>query len=256
MATVTLTTPNTDQAMRRARRPGHAPAAPPLSAHAALQLMWLASPALPVGGFSYSEVLEAAVAAGLVTNESQAAIWLRDQLQLGLARSDLAVVAKAFKAWARADLESITELNTWVGTTRESAELRQQTGQMGRSMVEWLKNRSGPADPRVAQLKALAPAPTWPVAFALAAAQTGAPQREALLSFAFGWAENMVQAALKAVPLGQSAGQRILAALIDEIPAAVDRAAALPDSARQAFTPMFAILSAQHEVQYSRLFRS
>jgi urease accessory protein len=77
-----------------------------------------------------------------------------------------------------------------------------------------------------------------------------------LLSFAFGWAENMVQAALKSVPLGQNAGQRILAALADEIPAAVDHAIGLMDSERQAFTPMLAILSAQHETQYSRLFRS
>ena len=243
--------------MPRVRRPD-----PPASADALLQLMWLASPALPVGGFSYSEVLEAAVDAGRVRDEAQAGAWLLDQLQLSLARSDLAVVAKAFKAWGRADLETIVELNAWVTTTRESAELRQQTEQMGRSMVEWLKNRGGSEagsqaiDARVAQLKALAPAPTWPVAFALAAQQTGAPLRDALLSFAFGWAENMVQAALKAVPLGQSAGQRILAALVGEIPAAVAHAAALMDSERQAFTPMLAILSAQHEMQYSRLFRS
>ena len=227
--------------------------------------MWLASPALPVGGFSYSEVLEAAVEAGLVRSEAQARAWLLDQLHLGLARSEIAVVAKAFKAWQRDDLHSIIELNAWVTTTRETSELRQQTEQMGRSMVEWLKNRMNPdATPpagtanatRVAQLKSLAPAPTWPVAFALAAAQSGAPLREALLAFAFGWAENMVQAALKSVPLGQSAGQRILASLASDIPAAVDHAVALLDSERQAFTPMLAILSAQHEVQYSRLFRS
>jgi urease accessory protein len=227
----------------------------PVGAHALLQLMWLASPALPVGGFSYSEGLEAAVEAGRVTNEAEAATWLRDQLHLALARSDLAVCAKAFKAWQRDDLAHVTELNDWVTTTRETAELRQQTQQMGRSLVEWLKNR-GEVDARVAQLKALTPAPTWPVAFALAAAQTGAPLREALLSFGFGWAENMVQAALKAVPLGQSAGQRVLAALVADLPTAVDQATALMDSERQAFTPMLAILSARHETQYSRLFRS
>jgi urease accessory protein len=226
------------------------------SASALLQLMWLASPALPVGGFSYSEVLEAAVDAGLVHDEAHAGAWLRDQLHLSLSRSDLAVVGKAFTAWLRNDLTRIAELNDWVATTRETSELRQQTEQMGRSMVEWLKNRSAPTDARVAQAQALEPAPTWPVAFALAAAQTGAPLRDAMLSFAFGWAENMVQAALKAVPLGQRAGQRILAGLTHEIPAAVDRAAVLMDSERQAFTPMLAILSAQHEVQYSRLFRS
>ena len=94
------------------------------------------------------------------------------------------------------------------------------------------------------------------MAFALAAAQTGAPLREALLAFAFGWAENMVQAALKSVPLGQSAGQRILAALVEAIPPAIDHAMTLADDDRQAFSPMLAILSAQHETQYSRLFRS
>lgn len=227
----------------------------PTSPSSLLQLMWLASPALPVGGFSYSEGLESAVEAGLVTDEASAGSWLLDQLHLSLARSEIAVVGKAFSAWQRDDQEGIRALNDWVARTRESAELRQQTQQMGRSLVEWLKNR-GVTDARVAALAALAPAPTWPVAFALAAAQTGAPLRDALLSFSFGWAENMVQAALKAVPLGQSAGQRILARLSDAIPGAADHAARLMDSERQAFTPMLAILSAQHETQYSRLFRS
>jgi urease accessory protein len=90
----------------------------------------------------------------------------------------------------------------------------------------------------------------------LAASRTQASVRECALAFAFGWAENMVQAALKSVPLGQNSGQRILARLADEIPAAVDHATRLMDSERQAFSPMLAILSAQHETQYSRLFRS
>ena len=88
------------------------------------------------------------------------------------------------------------------------------------------------------------------------AAQTAAPVRECVLACAFGWAENMAQAAIKAVPLGQTGGQRILARLLQAIPAAVDSAIALPDHQRQAFNPMLAILSAQHETQYSRLFRS
>ena len=88
------------------------------------------------------------------------------------------------------------------------------------------------------------------------AAQTGATPRDALLSLAFGWSENMVQAAMKAVPLGQAAAQRMLARLAAAIPAAVDDALALGDDGRQVATPMLAILSAQHEQQYSRLFRS
>lgn len=239
----------------------------PLTPAARLQLMWLASPALPVGGFSYSEGLEAAVEAGLVTNEAQAVQWLQHQLHLSLARADLAVVARAIPAWLRQDLARITELNDWVRLTRETAELRLQAEQMGRSLVEWLKikDRSqAKPDPRLLQCAALRPAPTWPVSFALAVAQclpegsppSGSAIREALLSFAFGWAENMVQAAIKAVPLGQSAGQRILQALTDDIPDTIERACQLTESQRQAFTPMLAILSAQHEHQYSRLFRS
>jgi urease accessory protein len=242
----------------------------PLGPITRLQLMWLASPALPVGGFSYSEVLEAAVDTGRATTEAQVADWLRDQLHISLARADLAVLAKAIPAWQRGDLDRITELNQWVTQTRETRELRLQTEQMGRSLVEWLKQRTGDAtvdasDQRLAACGALSPAPTWPVAFALAAAQA-LPEdtsvqrkegiREAMLSFAFGWAENMVQAAIKAVPLGQTAGQRILQGLIDQIPQAIDHALALQDSERQAFTPMLAILSSQHEIQYSRLFRS
>ncbi|HYN62559.1 MAG TPA: urease accessory protein UreF [Rubrivivax sp.] len=222
---------------------------------ALLQLMQLASPALPVGGFSYSEGLEAAVEAGLVRDEAHAGDWLVDQLHLSLERADLPAMAGAVPAWQANDLPRIVELNDWVASTRETAELRQQTQQMGRSLAEWLKNRETP-DARVAQLAALRPAPTWPVAFALAAAQSGGPFREALLAFGFGWAENMVQAAMRSVPLGQSAAQRMLARLIDALPDAVQRAATLNDDQRQAFTPMLAILSAQHETQYSRLFRS
>ena len=84
----------------------------------------------------------------------------------------------------------------------------------------------------------------------------GGTVRDVLLAYAFGGAENMVQAALKSMQLGQSAGQRILARLADAIPAAADHADGLLDSERQAFSPMLAILSARHEVQYSRLFRS
>ena len=234
----------------------------PLSASALLQLIWLASPALPVGGFSYSEGLESAIDGGQVSDEASAGRWLRDQLALSLQRAELPLLASAFKAWQRVDsaqiAERITELNRWSVLTRESREMRQQTEQMGRSMTEWLRQRR-PDDARVTLLAALRPAPTWPVAFALAAATTGAPLREVLLAFGFGWAENMVQASLKSVPLGQSAGQRLLASLADALPAAVDAAnatAAAGDGARQNLAPMLAITSARHEAQYSRLFRS
>jgi urease accessory protein len=221
-----------------------------------LQLMWLASPALPVGGFSYSEALEAAVESGHVNNEGQAADWLRAQLHLSLARADLPALAQASSAWQAHDAERIASVNDWLRQTRETAELRAQAEQMGRSLLDWLRNGEHAADPRIATLARLAPAPLWPTAFALAAVLAGAGGRDALLAFAWGWAENMAQAAMKAVPLGQAAAQRMLSALAHAIPDAVEQALAMPDSQRQAFTPMLAILSAQHETQYSRLFRS
>ena len=231
-----------------------APAAETVPAASLLQLMWLASPALPIGGFSYSEGLEAAVDTARVTTEAEAADWLLDQLELSLTRGDLAVLAQAIPAWRAADAGRIAALNTWVLQTRESSELRAQTEQMGRSLLEWLRNHTTATASQIELLAELQP--TYPMAFALAASATGAPVRECLLAYAFGWAENMVQAAIKSVPLGQSAGQRILSALTAAIPASIEHALSLPDNARQAFSPMLAILSAQHEVQYSRLFRS
>lgn len=239
--------------MATATEAAGAPASAPGSL---LALLWLASPALPVGSFSYSEALEAAVEAGTVHDEASAGTWLLNQLALAQARSEGPLTAAALQAWAGPDADAIAALNTWALSTRESAELRLQTEQMGRSMAQWLQQRQ-PDDPRVALLAALQPAPAWPLAFALAAAHSGASARDALLAMAFGWAENAVQAAVKAVPLGQNAGQRLLGALAEAIPAAVDQALQRArDGERQAFTPMAAVLSAQHETQYSRLFRS
>ena len=219
-----------------------------------MQLMWLASPALPIGGFSYSECLEAAVDTARAATESEASTWLIDQLHLTLARSDLPAVAQGIAAWRAGDMPRVASLNAWVLQTRESAELRAQTEQMGKSLLEWLKNHTTATLEQIAALAAQTP--TYPLAYALAASATQAPVRECLLAYAFGWAENMTQAAIKSVPLGQSAGQRILSALAAEIPAAIDHALAVTDDSRQAFAPMLAILSSQHEVQYSRLFRS
>jgi len=215
---------------------------------ALLRLIWLASPALPVGGFSYSEGLEAAVEAGLVTDEASASDWLADQLHLALAESDLAVVAQAVAAFRANDAARVAELDRWVRRTRETSELRLQSEQMGRSLGDWSRS----LEPQPGARENL----TYPVAFARAAAPVAAPVRDIVLAYAFGWAENLMQAAIKAVPLGQSAGQRILLRLAGEIPAAADHAIALRDEDRQAFTPRLAILSAQHETQYSRLFRS
>ena len=228
--------------------------AAPSSTPALIQLIWLASPALPIGSFSYSEGLEAAIDHGWVHDEHSAAAWLIDQLHLTQSRCDMAVLAQMIAAWQAQDHARLEALSQWVHATRESAELRLQSEQMGRSMLEWLRNQNALDDDTIAMCNRWVP--TYPLMFALALSRTGASLDQCLQAYAFGWAENMVQAAIKSVPLGQNSGQRILTQLAQHIASAVSHALQVTDDTRQAFSPMLAILSAQHETQYSRLFRS
>lgn len=219
-----------------------------------LQLIWLASPALPVGGFSYSEALEAAIDHGHVHNEATCADWLADQLHLSQARGDMALMAQAIPAWQSLDTARLKNLSQWVHASRETQEMRLQTEQMGRSLLDWLRIQNKATEAALKLCSELRP--TYPIAMSLALSLANAPLDQALQAYAFGWAENMTQAALKAVPLGQVSGQKILARLAQEIPEAVQHAIALSDDERQAFCPMLAVMSARHETQYSRLFRS
>lgn len=225
-----------------------------LDSKALLLLMQLSSPALPVGGFSYSEGIESAADAGWVRDETSANLWICDQLNLSLSRGDLSILAQALSAWREFDKARLVRLNNWILWTRESSETRLQVEQMGRSLAEWIKNQEVVDQERLDFLITLPP--TWPLSFSLALAPFEVEAKDCLLAYAFSWAENIVQACIKTVPLGQKSGQRILASLREKIPQAVDNALALGDNERQTFTPGLAILCANHETQYSRLFRS
>jgi urease accessory protein len=124
---------------------------------------------------------------------------------------------------------------------------------MGRSLLAWMQGLM-PGAPVLPLLQALKPAPSWPVVMGAAAASRGAALEPALQAIAFGWAENLMQAAVRSVPLGQTSGQRLLARLVQAIPQAV--ATALVAREPMAFAPLLGVLGARHETQYSRLFRS
>ena len=219
-----------------------------------VRVLQLASPALPVGGYSYSQGLEWAVEAGIVSTAATARDWIGELQAQVMAAGELAVLARLLRALPD-DLSSFTSWHAWFRSSRETRELRAESEQMGAAMLAWMR------DVRIAdaalEARAAAVAPlTWPGAFALACHAEGIARNDALAAYAFAWLENQVLAAQKLVPLGQAAGQRILRALAAQVPGVVARALATPDDDVASFAPGLALASMRHETQYSRLFRS
>lgn len=218
-------------------------------------LLHLASPALPIGAFSYSQGLEAAIEHGLVRDGDSARDWIESGLTQVLARGELPFLAHQIERWRVHDAAALAGADEEFLASRESAELRRETQQMGWSLAQLCASLEwGDADRR-STLNALKPL-SQPTAFAFAAYAHDVTPESALAAYAFSWVENQAAAALKAVPLGQLAGQRIIVALRDPIDRAVTRALATSPHDINTFAPQLGILSARHESQYSRLFRS
>ncbi len=221
-------------------------------------LLQLASAALPIGGFSYSSGLEAAVECGMVHDRDSAQQWLHVQLHEVWAGGEGAVWPALYAAWTRADNDAVEHWNDWLLAARDSAELRLESEQMGRSLALWLL--ALPTVPGIdttqrSLLTTLRPI-AYTAAHAAAASILRIPQRDGL--YALGWSllENLSAAAVKLVPLGQNDGQHVLRNVAATLDAAVTAAlAAAPENACN-FSPMLSLLSARHETQYSRLFRS
>ncbi len=212
------------------------------------RLLQLASPALPVGAFSYSQGLEWAVEAGTVTDEATTLRWIVDQLEWNLGCYEVPLLARTMAAHKVGAGDTVKELDAIYLASRESAELRAETLQMGHSLRKLILDLALPV--------AVPPQPTFPAAWSALVAHWDIAADEALAAWLWSWAENQVMAALKAVPLGQAAGQRILLELGARIPVVVERALDTPDENFSNFAPGFAIACARHETQYSRLFRS
>ncbi len=219
------------------------------------RLLQLASPALPVGAYSYSQGLEAAVDAGLVHDAASAGNWIGDVLAYAVARLEAPVWWRLHAAWSAGELERVAHWNDIFRSTRESAELRAETLQMGYSLQKLLLEIGEFDQPALAQLRSVTDI-TFPAAFAFAVVKWEIPARSALIAYLWAWLENQVMAALKAVPLGQTDGQRLLLELAALLPGVADAAGALADDDLCNYTPGFAILCSRHETQYSRLFRS
>lgn len=205
------------------------------------RLLQLASPVLPVGAYSYSGGLEAAVEAGVVKDAATAQQWIADVLEYSVARMEAPILLRMMKG-------DIPDLNLLFLASRETAELRAETAQMGFSLNRLL--------PDLGLERLELDEISFPAAFAHAAAGWGMKPEDALTAYLWSWVENQVMAALKAVPLGQTDGQKILLFLGARIKETVGQASAMRDEDLGNFAPGLAVLSSQHETQYSRLFRS
>ncbi|HEX9396929.1 MAG TPA: urease accessory UreF family protein [Burkholderiales bacterium] len=197
------------------------------------RLLQLASPTLPVGAYSYSQGLEAAIEAGQVTDEASAQAWIADVLEFAVLRMEAPVL------WRMLHGEDLNELFL---ASRETAELRAETVQMGHSLARLIQD----LDFGVVPLEE----PSYPAAYAFIARKFELKPEEAIQAYLWSWLENQVMAAIKAVPLGQTAGQRMLLALgllIENF--------SMNEKMRN-FAPGLAFFSTRHETQYSRLFRS
>ena len=220
-----------------------------------VRLLQLASPALPVGAYSYSQGIEAAVEAGIVRDAGGASEWIGDVLELSMARMEAPLVLRLHEAWGADDVQTVHAWNALLLASRESAELRAETVQMGYSLVRLLVDIGDFHSRALAALRSLEE-PTFAAAFAFAAAKWKISAGAALIAYLWAWLENQVLAAVKLVPLGQTDGQRLLHAIGGRLDRFVSAAAALDDDDLGSYMPGLAILSSRHETQYSRLFRS
>lgn len=222
---------------------------------ALINLLRLSSPALPVGGYSYSQGLEWAVDSGCIGNEADAVDWIGGVLASVVAGCEAPLTVRMYRAWQALDENMLRCWNLLSLATRETAELHAETLQMGYSLAQLLGDL-GLVDAERRSLMARIEPCSFPCAYALAAVVMQIPEPAAVLGLLWSWLENQVAAAVKAVPLGQVAGQRVLAALSPRLPALALRAYGEPAPPLDNFAPGLAIASSRHETQYSRLFRS
>ena len=220
-----------------------------------VRLLQLASPTLPIGAYSYSQGLEWAVEAAAVHDAATAQAWIGDLLELVVARGEAAIAWRLLGTARRGSWPLFATWNAWFCASRETAELRAETAQMGGSLVKLAADLDLLDQPARDALSTLAPI-TLPAAYALAARGFAVPTDAALTAYVWSWLENQVLAAIKLVPLGQVAGQRLLTALGARIPQVVATAMTLADDDLSTFAPGLALASARHETQYTRLFRS
>ncbi len=217
-----------------------------------LRLCQLVSPALPIGAYNFSQGLEYAAHMNWVHDEVSTFNWVSGVSQHAVATLDLPLLMRMHAAWRNDDAENARYWSAYLLGSRESEELRAEERHLGRSLAKVLVSLQ------------IEQAATWTrdadasyaCLFTLAASHWQIDSTQAASAYLWAWCENQVLAAVKLLPLGQTAGQRILNDLLLGIPAMVNVAAGLSDDDIGVAAPMPGLASIWHETQYTRLFRS
>lgn len=221
-------------------------------ARSLLHLMHLVSPALPVGAYAYSQGFEYAVERGWLTDRETARDWIEGVMTGSIASLDLPVLARLYQAWQQGDEAAALYWNEFLQAARESAEFELEDIQLGMALLRLLQALEVPQALRWSKVDK----PSFATMFALAGVHWQIALADLLHGFCWSWLENQVAAATKLVPLGQTDAQKILLALMPALEGAVASSYSVSDDALGAGLPGLAMASAQHETQYSRLFRS
>ena len=222
---------------------------------ALLHLLQLASPSLPIGAYSYSQGLEAALEQGTVRDEKTARTWITDTMHHVVAHFEAPVLWRLLQAFAARDEAAVTSWTERFLAARDTSEFRAETIQMGYSLTK-LALDLGIGDEAMRAILQAQPEVPLPTALAYCAVALDVPHDAALLGMLFSWTENQVLVCVKSVPLGQVAGQRLLLSLRPEVEEAAHTAQQLADDELSNWSPGLSLLSMRHEVQYSRLYRS
>jgi urease accessory protein len=219
---------------------------------AAMRLFQLISPSLPTGAFTYSQGVEWAVECGWVRDRDSLVGWLNSLLFSGFRELEIPLLKRLYCARSAIDIEAFSYWSNYTVACRETRELRQEEVNRGRAMAKLIDQLCPELEEDWMEV-----VKTCQIAgFALAASSWNIELEQAALGYTWGWLENMVMSAVKIVPLGQTAGQQALAALITTATDIVASGLVIEDKNIGGSCPAFAIGSCLHETQYTRLFRS
>ncbi len=235
-------------------RPLSDPAQP--SGDALVKLMTWLSPAFPVGSFTYSHGLEWAIEDRTVTDLGTLKTWISGILSHGAGRSDAILLAHAWRSAAGGDQAGLRDIAELAFALQPSKERRLEAGAQGKAFVAAI-SATWEAPALASLARDLAPTPVaYAVALGTAGADHGLPLNILVEAFLTAFVANLVSAAVRAVPLGQTDGQRAIRDLapLAAAMAAEALAADLDDIGGAALRSDIA--SMKHETQYTRLFRS